>query len=357
MTEMQHQFVDRESGKIRTEKFLGDNSINFLYSMAREKAPLLFQAITGSRFSSELLAFLKFDMGVWPPSRKTLESLGINLDECLHPEDFTTMRRVFERQIRYWDCRPMPEDPASIVSPADSRVIVGSLSETSSLFLKEKFFDYEELLGTDQTRWLGEFLNGDFAIFRLTPEKYHYNHTAVAGKILDFYEIPGGYHSCNPSALINIVTPFSKNKRVVTIIDTDIPGGTGVGLVAMIEIVALMIGEIVQAYSDSQYCDPKPITPGMFVKKGAPKSLYRPGSSTDLLVFQPGRIEFADDLVRNLSRSNINSRFSLALGKPLVETDVKVRSLIGRAILQNHEFIVRNIIKCMDNFERSNWNV
>ena len=31
--------------------------------------------------------------------------------------------------------------------------------------------------------------------------------------------------------------------------DTDIPGGSHVGFVAMIEVVALMIGDIVQCYS------------------------------------------------------------------------------------------------------------
>ena len=52
-----------------------------------------------------------------------------------------------------------------------------------------------------------------------------------------------------PGAVVALVTPYSKNSRVVTIIDTEVPGGTGVGLVAMIEVVALMIGEVVQCYS------------------------------------------------------------------------------------------------------------
>ena len=48
----------------------------------------------------------------------------------------------------------------------------------------------------------------------------------------------------------------------------------------MIEVVALMIGDVVQAYSETQYDNPKQIISGMFLKKGAPKSLYRPGSGT-----------------------------------------------------------------------------
>jgi phosphatidylserine decarboxylase len=55
------------------------------------------------------------------------------------------------------------------------------------LFLKSKFFDYEELLGLDKPRWLKAFDGGDFMICRLTPDKYHYNHTTVAGIVRDFY--------------------------------------------------------------------------------------------------------------------------------------------------------------------------
>jgi phosphatidylserine decarboxylase len=255
----------------------------------------------------------------------------VNLDECLTPEKLTTARAVFERQIRYWDSRPMPDEPNAVVSPADSRVIVGSLSEISSLFLKEKFFHLEELVGRDKAEWRDALCSGDFAIFRLTPEKYHYNHVPVSGTVTDFYEIPGGYHSCNPSAVVSVVTPFSKNKRVVTVIDTDVPGGTRVGLVAMIEIVALMIGDIVQVYSEAGYENPRPVVPGMFLKKGQPKSLFRPGSSTDVVLFQKGRLSFSTDLTRNLHLQSVQSRFSLGFGQPLVETDLKVRSIIGSA--------------------------
>ena len=59
---------------------------------------------------------------------------------------------------------------------ADAKMLVGSFAENSQLFLKAKFFYYEELLGRDRHEWLQTFKEGSFAIFRLTPEKYHYNH-------------------------------------------------------------------------------------------------------------------------------------------------------------------------------------
>lgn len=226
----------------------------------------------------------------------------------------------------------MEDDPAAVVSPADARALVGSCSETSSLFVKQKFFRYEELLGGGTSPWLEAFRGGDFAVFRLTPDKYHWNHTPVAGVVRDHYAISGAYHACNPAAVVVEVTPYDKNQRVVTIIDTDVPGGTGVGLVAMVEVVALMIGDIVQAYCETRYATPQPLEPGRFLKKGQPKSLYRPGSSTDVLLFQPGRVAFAQDLLANRQRPGVQSRFSLGFQTPLVETELSVRSTIGRSV-------------------------
>jgi phosphatidylserine decarboxylase len=329
-----HQYIERESGQVRTESLYGDRFIRFLYNGVRENVPLLFRLCTSARMSG-FLGMINFDNPLTAGlsgNRRFLAECGVDLAECLErPDFFDTPRKIFERQIRYWECRPMADAPSAVVSPADARILVGSFRENSLLFLKEKFFAYEEFLGGDRPGWLRAFAGGDFAIFRLTPDKYHYNHTPVAGRVVDIYEIPGAYHSCNPGAVVEVITPYSKNKRVVTIFDTDVPGGTGVGLVAMVEVVAMMIGEIVQCYSAKHYENPVKVVPGMFCAKGAPKSLYRPGSSTDVLIFQQGRISFGEDLVRNMHAANIESRFSFGFGRPLVETDVKVRSMIGLA--------------------------
>ena len=89
----------------------------------------------------------------------------------------------------------MPGDESTVVSPADARMLIGSFVDTSNLFLKEKFFDLCELLGEDKGAWLNAFSDGDYAIFRLTPEKYHYNHVPVSGVVRDFYKIDGAFHS------------------------------------------------------------------------------------------------------------------------------------------------------------------
>lgn len=327
-----HQYVTRADRRIVTEELVGDRLIAFLYGREREQPGTLLRVVTSARMSS-LLALINFDLpfaGRLLGRHRLLRAFAIDLGECVEPpEFFTTPRRVFERRIRYWDCRPMTRDGRAVVSPADARVLVGSFDNGSPLRIKDKFFEFTELLGRNKRAWLHAFAGGDFAIFRLTPDRYHYNHAPVSGEIVDFYEIPGRYHACNPGAVVQVVTPYSKNRRVVTIVDSDVPGGSRVGLVAMIEVVALMIGDVVQCYSEHAYDCPQPVRPGLRVRRGQPKSLYRPGSSTDVLIFQANRVRFADDLIGNQTRSGVHSRFSVGFGSPLVETDVQVRSPIG----------------------------
>lgn len=328
-----HSYVQRSSGQVVTERLFGDRLVRFLYSRLREQAPWLFRTLTSQR-TSDLLARLQFDSPLASHllgSRRFLRSCGVELDECLDaPESLRTPRQIFERRIRYWESRPMEDDGEAVVSPADARVAVGTLQEGSALFLKEKFFSLEELVG--RRKWAQVFREADYAVFRLTPEKYHYNHVPVAGRLVDFYELLGGYHSCHPAAIVEMAGPFSKNRRVVSILDTDVPGGTGVGYVAMVEVVALLIGEVVQSYSEERYDDPRPMAPGMTLCKGAVKSLYRPGSSTDVLLFEPGRIRFSADLVRHAGRADVTSLFTQAFDHPLVEVEVAVRSTVAHRV-------------------------
>jgi phosphatidylserine decarboxylase len=327
-----HQYIERHSGRVVTETLFGDRFIQWLYGPAREKAPLLFKALTSAR-ACRLLSYYNFDCALRKGTRAALRmaaALKIDLTECCAPEmALRDARALFERQIAYWRCRPMPADPNCAVSPCEAKILLGSLAESNLLFIKEKFFSFEELLG-DRPIWLEAFQSADFALLRLTPEKYHYTHLPVSGKVVDLYQLPGDFHSCNPEAVVSVATPYSKNRRTVTIIDTDLPEGTHIGRVAMIEVVALMIGEIVQCYSATAYESPLPLKNGLFVKRGQPKSLFRPGSSIVVLLFEKERIRFDDDLLHNRLRCDAHSRYCLKFERPLVETEVQVRASIGR---------------------------
>jgi len=333
--QLRHQYIDRATGAVADERLMADRIISKLYSPKLENAPLLAKLASSGKMS-KVLGYLNYDNALssrMSGMQKFLRNCGIDAGELLDdPATLNTPRKVFERKIKYWQCRPQPRAESCVVCPADSRVMMGSLRETSGLFIKGKFFEFPELLGGKGARWTRRFAEGDFAVFRLTPEKYHYTHVPASGTVADFYAVSGRYHSCNPQAAVRLLTPYSKNRRVVTVIDTDCSGGDGVGYVAMIEVVALMVGQIVQRYSPERYDSPLPVEKGMDLKRGAPKALFRPGSSTVVLLFEPGRVRFAQDLLRNQHKEGVRSRYSMGFGQPVVETDVKVRSLLAHSI-------------------------
>jgi phosphatidylserine decarboxylase len=334
MSRTEHQYIDRATGNVVQEHLLANSVVSALYSPALEKAPLLTR-FASSRYLSRVLGYLNYDNLL--SSRATgmlkfLRESGIQLSEFVgNLSEYDTARKIFERQIRYWSCRPTPADPQAVLCPADSRALIGSMETSSGLYLKQKFFSFPELLG-DGSPWQRSFAGGDYAVFRLTPEKYHYTHSPVSGRVLDIYSVEGRYYPCNPNAAVQLMTPVSKNRRVVTILDTDCPNGSAVGRVAMIEVVALMIGQIEQRYSERKYETPRNIEIGMFLRAGKPKALFRPGSSTVVLLFQPNRVRFSRDLVENQQRYGVQNRFSLTLGEPITETDVTVRSLLATPV-------------------------
>ena len=332
MSKATHQYVERATESVADERLLANKFIRTLYSPKLESAALLWK-LASSRYISEVLGYLNYDNALsarLSGMRRFLRRCGINAGELVDdPATLDTLRKVFERKIRYWECRPLPRKERCVVCPADSRVMLGSLRESSGLFLKGKFFDFPELLGGKGSSWARRFADGDFAVFRLTPERYHYTHVPAAGNVADFYAVSGRYHSCNPNAAVQLLTPYSKNRRVVTVIDTDCDGGEQIGYIAMIEVVALMVGQIEQRYSEQRYDGPQPMQRGLLLRKGAPKALFRPGSSTVVLLFQPGRISFARDLVRNQQRPGVRSHYAAKFGLPVIETDVKVRTLLA----------------------------
>ena len=98
-----HQFVCREDGQVITEELFGDQIVRFLYSEAREKAPALFQMLTGER-ASDLLGLLNFDLplsATFSGSQRFLKARGVDLEESLiSANEMKTPRDFFEEWIK-----------------------------------------------------------------------------------------------------------------------------------------------------------------------------------------------------------------------------------------------------------------
>ena len=83
MKSVAHQYIERNTLRVRTERLLADRMIRVLYSGIRENAPFLFNLLLSSRFSA-FFGYLNYDCpirsGISEPL-KMLESLGIPPEE------------------------------------------------------------------------------------------------------------------------------------------------------------------------------------------------------------------------------------------------------------------------------------
>jgi phosphatidylserine decarboxylase len=85
------------------------------------------------------------------------------------------------------------------------------------------------------------------------------------------------------TAVVEAIRPHSTNRRFVAVLDTDVPSDSQLGTVAIFEIVAILIGRVTQVYSKHRYMLPSDMYLGLFCKRGAPKSVFEPGSRSIVL--------------------------------------------------------------------------
>ena len=82
---MMHQYIDRSTGRVRTERLLADRYGQVHLFGCQGKAPRVFQALTSARGFS-LLGYLNFDTFLGTRFQSTEELLrrwGVDVSECL----------------------------------------------------------------------------------------------------------------------------------------------------------------------------------------------------------------------------------------------------------------------------------
>ncbi len=284
--------MDRQTGEPFEEAVLGEKWIRWAYQDARSGflARLLFR----SSFVSRLMG-MWYDSGL---SRGKIDAviaeLGIDAGEFAQPqESYRTFNEFFARHLKS-EARPFEPDPQSLVCPADGRALVfPELDEDAFVPVKGHPFTIRKILPDAADR----FINGSLAIVRLCPADYHRYHFPCAGQITECRDIAGALHSVNPIALASGADVFGENKRSVTLIETEHFGTMG-----FVEVGAFGVGSIVNTCCSGR------------VEKMQEKGYFKFGGSTVILVFEPGRVRFCDDLVAN---SNAGMETLVKVGQPL----------------------------------------
>ena len=286
--------VDRDTGETFEEAVLGEKWIRWAYqnASARPIEKLLFHSSLISRL-----------MGAWFDSRfsrgkiKTvIEDLSIDMSEAsADTESFSCFNDFFVRHLKP-EARPFSDDPRDIVSPADGRVLVfPELAEDVFVPVKGYPMSVRTMLPGIADRFIG----GALAIARLCPADYHRYHFPAAGRITHAQDIPGALHSVNPIALGAGPDVFGENKRSWTLIETE-----ALGSYCFVEVGAFGVGSIVNTRTSGQ------------VQKMEEKGYFKFGGSTVVVVFEPGKISFSEDLVRN---SALGRETLVKVGQPLAQ--------------------------------------
>ncbi len=284
--------VDRDTGVTFEEAVLGEKWIRWAYqnASARPIEKLLFRSSLISRL-----------MGAWFDSRLSkgkikavIEDLSIDMSEAsADTESFSCFNDFFVRHLKP-EVRPFSTGPKDVVSPADGRVLVcPELAEDVFVPVKGYPMSVRTMLPGIADRFTG----GALAIARLCPADYHRYHFPVTGRIIAAQDIPGALHSVNPIALGAGPDVFGENKRSWTLIESE-----NAGTYCFVEVGAFGVGSIINTRTEGA------------VQKMDEKGYFKFGGSTVVVVFEPGRIRFADDLVANSAKGR---ETLVKVGQPL----------------------------------------
>jgi phosphatidylserine decarboxylase len=276
-------YIDRLTGKQEIESVYQAEALEFIYGDQLINRffgkPLLHLLIKRPLFSW-WYGFLQHH----PSSKKKIipfiEKFQVDTSEFQDPVDsFCSFNDFFIRKLKK-ECRPIVEDDAIAVMPADARYrFYQNINTTEGFIVKGEKFNLSTLL---QNEKLAEkYSQGSMVMARLCPTDYHRFHfpcDGIAGKT-DF--INGWLYSVNPCAVKKNIQIYTENKRTLCTFDTKY-----FGKVLFLEIGATAVGSISHTYSADS-----------FQKKGGEKGFFSFGASALILLFEPNRITFDKDLL------------------------------------------------------------
>ncbi len=272
-------FYNRYTEQMEQEKVMGEASLRWVYGTTLGKLSL--HLLIKRAFFSRLLGYTKN----LPSSAKGLANFvkeyNINMEEASRPvEDYTSFNDFFYRTLKP-GARPICA-ASDVAFPADGRHSGWqNAAEMQGVFVKGQRFDLPALLGS--TELAEKYAHGSIVLSRLCPVDYHRFHFAAGGVAEAPVRIPGPLASVSPYCLRHKLSWLWTNKRELTVIHTP-----DMGDVLSLAVGATGVGAIFQTY-----------TPGATVAMGDEQGYFAFGGSTVITFFEPGRVQLAEDLLRN----------------------------------------------------------
>lgn len=209
-----------------------------------------------------------------------IEAYQIGMTDFVVPANgYASFNDFFTRAFKP-GARPLPTDPKSVISPADSKLfVIPNLTPQTLFFIKAHAFDLTKFLGNSTIAT--QFNAGTLCMFRLAPYDYHRFHAPVDGVIEQIIRIPGKLESVNPTVFMAGYLPLTLNERIVIIIKTPTRG-----TIAFVAVGATFVGSIILQ-----------CTAGDTIKRGDDIGMFAFGGSTVVMLFQRDAITLKEPFI------------------------------------------------------------
>ena len=226
--------------------------------------------------------------------RGFLRLFAIDMRDAEQPDPlaYPSFNAFFTRALRAGS-RPLAAGAADIASPVDGTVSeCGRIDGQALLQAKGRTYTVADLLAGEP--WATRFAGGEFATIYLAPYNYHRIHMPLAARLLATVYVPGRLFSVNRATAAAVPRLFARNERVLTLWDS------AAGQFALVLVGALNVGSMATVWAgDITPRRPRRLTqlpaPDLSLAKGAELGRFNMGS-TVILLFEPGRIRWADGL-------------------------------------------------------------
>ncbi|MBA1149029.1 phosphatidylserine decarboxylase [Ectothiorhodospiraceae bacterium WFHF3C12] len=227
-----------------------------------------------------------------------IHQYGVDMTEAADPRpgSYATFNDFFTRALRR-NARPLPADPAAVLSPSDGTLSHhGEIRDGTLIQAKSRSYGLEELLGGD-AGLAREFQNGHYLTVYLSPSDYHRVHMPATGELLSMTHVPGRLFSVAPFTVRTVPRLFARNERVVARFSTRhgpmaliLVGAIGVGSIETVwhGVVTPPRGRRLRRW---QYADRAPVA----LARGVEMGRFNMGS-TVIALFGPGQIAWSQRL-------------------------------------------------------------
>ncbi len=276
-------YIDRVTKRKEREEVYGRIFIELMYGdgwKARLCSALFLRLTARCAFFSRLYGRMQKSSLSRHKVLPFIQKFQVDETEFLEPSSsFASFNDFFIRKLKP-AARPIALGKDVAVLPADGRYLVyPNLAEIDGFLVKNQRFCLEKLL---RSKELAEkYAHGSMVIARLCPTDYHRFHFPADGLPEVAQEIEGPLFSVNPLALKKNIHIMSENKRMITPLHTE-----QFGTILFIEVGATYVGTIHQTFTPHKAC-----------AKGDEKGYFSFGGSSLILLFEPSRIQFDQDLL------------------------------------------------------------